>query len=380
MRIKRVGPQKYRLDVRRWVDGVEYRVRETIVGSRAIAKSRGHAIYQEIGERAEGSLTSRNRYLRTCHEVLEYLKANRGYGTMASTFGKLDTDQGRLNHAALADRFPDYLRLLGTETVKSIARRRKGSTVNRYLACARRAYAFALRRGKVPRNPLLAFDYEPEEARDRVLSADEETRLRNTLTRYDSDLYWGARVSLRNDIRAGDLFSLTWENLDRTKPWIHFYPSKTRRKRARETCLPFLEPDVVEYFDRLQREHPDNPYLFPYIRTKAIRGKWGREIGRRVTHIGKRTGYKRHWAWILKKADIRDFHWHDMKHCALTWAMDNGCTERDVKNLGWQYTDAMIDRYYHADASKVLAKFKGKLTGLQTGHFVAEGEKDAVSA
>ena len=61
---------------------------------------------------------------------------------------------------------------------------------------------------------------------------------------------------------------------------------------------------------------------------------------------------------MLEEARIDDFHWHDLKHCAITWMLDNGYTERDLRNLGIQYSPAMINRYYHTDAAKVLSKWK----------------------
>jgi integrase len=75
--------------------------------------------------------------------------------------------------------------------------------------------------------------------------------------------------------------------------------------------------------------------------------------------------FKKHWHLILAAANVEDFRWHDLKHCAITWMLDNGFSERDLKNLGIQYSPAMIDRYYHADASKVSSKWR---TGCSTGN------------
>ncbi len=44
--------------------------------------------------------------------------------------------------------------------------------------------------------------------------------------------------------------------------------------------------------------------------------------------------------------------WHDLKHCSITWMLDNGFSELDLKNLGIQYNAQMIARYYHRDADK----------------------------
>ncbi|MBD3242011.1 MAG: tyrosine-type recombinase/integrase [Chitinivibrionales bacterium] len=379
MNIREIAPGEWRLDVRHERNGREYRKRVTFRGARRAAEKEYWKVHAELEKRAEarGSLTP--TALRTFGEVLHFYQHHKGYGSMWSTFEKLDADQGKRTHAEIRDCFGDYLLVLGSETCETTGRARKVSTLNRYLQCAKRAYAFAVKHEKVTKNPLAAYDSEPEEARDRVLSANEEKRLLTTLQRTDSYLYWPVYFSLRNPIRVGDLRNLTWRNLDETEPWIHFYPSKTRRKRKRETVLPFLDKPLLDYFDRLKREHPDNPYLFPYIRTRAIREK-GREVGREVVVIRKLSNYKKAWAAILAEADIEDFHWHDLKHCAITWMLDNGYTERDIKDLGIQYTDAMIDRYYKSDAKKVKRKWESGNTGLVAGHFAQTKPKIAVSA
>ena len=166
-------------------------------------------------------------------------------------------------------------------------------------------------------------------------------RLIGVLERSKSYLLWPVKFSLRNPIRKGDLISLTRENLDRFRPWIHFYASKTRNRKNRETVLPFLDDDLLVWFDSLPA---DCPYLFP--RTDGT-GEW-HQLG----------DFKKHWHTMLTEAGIDDFRWHDLKHCAITWMLDNGYTERDLRNLGIQYSPAMINRYYHTDAAKVLLKWK----------------------
>jgi hypothetical protein len=74
--------------------------------------------------------------------------------------------------------------------------------------------------------------------------------------------------------------------------------------------------------------------------------------------------FKKHWRLILIAANVEDFRWDDLKHCAITWMVDNGYSERDLKNLEIQYSPAMVDRYYHADANRVLSKWRA---GCSTG-------------
>ena len=105
---------------------------------------------------------------------------------------------------------------------------------------AKTALSFCIKRGLIDgQNPLSGFSKLPEEGRDRILLPEEEGRLIGTLERNRSYLLWPVKFSLRNPIRKGDLIELTRENLDCFRPWIHFYASKTRKRKNRKTILPF---------------------------------------------------------------------------------------------------------------------------------------------
>jgi len=61
---------------------------------------------------------------------------------------------------------------------------------------------------------------------------------------------------------------------------------------------------------------------------------------------------------MLREARINDFHWHDLKHCAITYMVDAGYTILDLKNLGIQFSEEMVERYYNFSAKKVIGKYR----------------------
>jgi integrase len=259
---------------------------------------------------------------------------------MKPCFHALKKDIGSVNISVLGNKFDEYLQILKREKSPMTKRQRKPATINRYISCAKMVCNFAIKNELLSKNPMVRFSKDTEEERDRVLSDAERLRLLNTLEHNNSYLYWPVYFSLKNPIRKGDLFSLTKENLDMFKPWVHFYARKTRRRRFRETCLPFIDEKLMHYFNTLPA---DCDLLFPNIE----KGEYKKPID-----------FRKHWSNILEEAKIENFRFHDLKHCAITWMLDAGYSERGLKNLGIQFSDKMIDRYYKHDANKVLEQWK----------------------
>lgn len=284
----------------------------------------------------------------TLSELITQYLARRGDGRMRNKFDYLKREIGDAPIAQIAERFDVFLYGIDGrggivhEICPATGRMRKPATTNRYIAVMKMVCSFGVGIGALESNPILRFKQEPEEGRDRVLSPEEERTFLETLEREGSYLLPAVQFALHNPIRFSDLFNLTRENWDEFNGWIHFYASKTRKRRNRETCLVCIDQDTRAWFKSLPS---DCPYLFPKI-TEA--GKW-EQVPARIS---------KHWATMCRKAGIEDFRFHDLKHCGITWMRDNGFTELDFENLGIQYSLAMIRRYYKQDARKAVAKWK----------------------
>jgi integrase len=343
MSISKIGGNKYQVRVRRVIGGKVCNRSAIVTGLEIDAKEVEVRLIRELIE-AEKTRNSSLK-IETFSQALKYYQQHTDASMNRDKpyFDRLNRDLGAVKISRLQDRFSDYWQLLKTERGQRTGNILKPGTRNKILILSKVVLNFCVKRGLIERNPLVCFQKVTEESRDRVLTEDEQRRILSVMRRRNSYLYWAFLFSLKNPIRRGDLFSLQRENLDRFKPWIHFKASKTRKRKNRETCLPFLDETLLEYFDTLPG---DCPFLFPRI---DDRGNWH-----------QLRDPKKHWGKILTEAGIVDFHWHDLKHCAITWMLDNGYTERDIKNLGIQYTPSMIDRYYHHDAEKVLFKWRNK--------------------
>lgn len=350
MSIERTIEGKWRAIARVKISGKVIERRGTTT-SKSAAKLLEETLKQEMRQGSQCSLTV--SAIKTFSDAINYYRdhTEADLKKVDCLFNKLIKDIGNTKITELAIRFSTYWRFLRDDTSFWTGEKLKSSTKNKLLGYSNIALNFCFKRGLIDRNPLLQFNKLPEAPRDRILDENEKERIVDVMRNFgqiypsyqfkESYLLPAFLFSLKNPIRKGDLESLTRDNLDCFKPWVHFYASKTRKVKPRETCLPFLDEYLMNHFKSL----PVNcPYLFPRM---GANGQF-HQLG----------DFKNHWQGILDASKVKDFHWHDLKHCAITWIIDGGYSERDLMNLGIQYSQSMINRYYKNDANKVLNKWK----------------------
>jgi integrase len=341
MSVSKISLNVYAVRVRKNINGKTTGLRSTITGTMLDAKKEEIRLSEELEARIVSSLKSNK--ISTFGDVLKYYLENCDVDTTKAKchYDRMLKDLGNVPVYQLSDRFTTYWRLLKTERSKKTGRLLSDVSKNRLLMYGKIALNFCVRRGLIERNPLLCFDNYDEPGRDRILSQDEILRITNVMKLRKSYLLEAFMFSLRNPIRIDDLRNLTRENIDYFRPWIHFFASKTKKRRNRETCLINLDEDTLNYFRNIPN---DCPWLFY------------RQDGKGNFH--KIGNIHEQWHSILEESGISDVHWHDLKHCAITSMLDNGYSFLDLENLGIQFDTEMIKRYYHFDAGKVLLKQK----------------------
>ena len=133
---------------------------------------------------------------------------------------------------------------------------------------------------------------------DRALSDEEVTAISG-----------GAAQAARRDAESLIL-------VGRNAPYMRFYPKKTRSgKEPRPCILPNIDRALLGYFASVEKEFPDCPYYFPRIRRNKLKGtaKWF-----------KAGNWRKAFSTVCKNAQITDFHIHDLRHEAFTWAKKTG--------------------------------------------------------
>jgi len=301
------------------------------------------------------SLTvSLDRY-STYGSLSDFLTERKPRKSMVHMYGELKREGGRKCNEDFPAWLDEWLQLKRSTPSVITGRPCTEATINRYISVAKTVYNYAVKMGAVTgvrENPLGAFERTKERGRTRVWTPEERRRIFAAMAEHGSYLYWPVYFCQWNPIRRGDLFSLTRDSLDRDGKRVHFYPSKTRGRVDRETFLPFIDAALWKYFDGLPR---DCPYLFP----KLLKGGGWRKVSDPDTHWHTVLG----WTEVKGEGDdvavraVVDFHFHDLKHCAMSWMFSAGYTEVDIKELGIQYSHKMVMRYAHGSVDAIQARW-----------------------
>jgi integrase len=115
-------------------------------------------------------------------------------------------------------------------------------------------------------------------------------------------------------IRAGELYRLTWSDIDEHDRWAVLPVTKNGDSRG----VP-LTDQVLAALKALPRS---DRQVFPFDLTKAWRG-------------------------ALARAEISDFRWHDLRHSAASYLAKSGANSVEIATLLGHRTLGMVRRYAH---------------------------------
>lgn len=219
-------------------------------------------------------------------------------------------------------------------------RQRKPATVNRELCVLSKILALAFDAELIESNPCRRVrKFRTNNGRVRYLTPDEEAKLFEKLQGQE----WVQQIvtmAINTGMRQGEIFDLTWFDVDLPRGVIHIRVSKNGKDRfvpINRTICAMLEglPHTSEY-------------VFPSPRTKE-----------RLVDV------KRRFDLAKSDAGIKDFRFHDLRHTAATRMADCGADAFTLAAIfGWSDV-RMALRYTHATneakrrAVENLVKFNG---------------------
>ncbi len=201
----------------------------------------------------------------------------------------------------------------------------KPATINRHLAFLKHLYAVAIADGVVETNPVKAVKLLKENnARVRFLTAEEEERLLAELEPEDHGI---VLVAIHTGLRQAEQFHLRWDCVDFANRVLTVPRSKSGDARR----VPMN--DLVLETLRVLPSRLKSAWVFP--------------SGTGETPLDARNFYNRIFVPALERANIIDFHWHDLRHTFGSRLAMAGVDLVTIQQLMGHKTLEMTLRYAH---------------------------------
>lgn len=159
-------------------------------------------------------------------------------------------------------------------------------------------------------------------ARTRRFEGDEEQRLM-AATATHPHLSRLIVLALETAMRQSEIVSLSWSEIDLARSVI----KKETAKNGEGRVIPLTE------------------------KAKAVLGDRG--IGKLFPHFPRKA-----WENALTKAKLSDFHFHDLRHEAVSRLFERGMNPMEVSAVSGHRTLQMLKRYTHLKAEDLLKKMQ----------------------
>ncbi len=314
-------------DARRWAQQTEAAIREGRHFKTTEAKR--HTLAEAIERYTKAVLPLKPKSEDTQATQLRYWKDELGYYTLADIT------------PALIAQARD--KLVQTPTLKGKVR--TAATVNRYLSALSHVLTVASKEwGWLQENPLQKVTKMKEpRGRVRFLSDEERTRLLFECKKSDSNcLYTIVVLALSTGARRMEILGLHWRDIDLTRGIITLHETKNGERRALPLAGHAFE--LIQQHSKLR--HLNCNLVFP---SKSLE---------------KPLDIRTPWETALKRAEISDFKFHDLRHSCASYLAMNGASLAEIAEILGHKTLQMVKRYAHlsdAHVSKVVARMNEKI-------------------
>lgn len=242
----------------------------------------------------------------------------------------------------------DFRDKLGSEiTVRSTTR--SGSTINRYMSALSHVFTIAINEWEwITKNPFAKVSRKKESRpRVRFLSDDERVRLLSECKKSSNPyLYMVVVLALSTGARCMEIMSLRWSAVDFNRSVIILHETKNDNRRV----LPLVGHALELIKQHYQNRNTKTDLLFP-----------GRNI---KNPIDLRTPFDK----AMERAEIEDFHFHDLRHSCASYLAMNGASMTELSEVLGHKTLQMVKRYTHlseSHVSKIVSSMNEKIFNNQ---------------
>lgn len=331
IRLKGYPPQratfKRLTDAKKWIQDTESAIREGRHFKTVEAKK--HTVSDLI-----------DRY---CNEYLPNNK-DRTYSDreIKERTQKLIFWRDRIGYLVLADVTPQLI----SEHLETMPQ--SNATVTKYLKNLSHAFNVAVKKyGWITDNPILKVT-TPAQPKGRVRFLDDAEREKLLQACKESKnpvLYPCVVLALSTGMRQGELMGLKWQDVDLQHGVIILHETKNGERRR--VPVSGLALELLKEHAKVRRI--DTALLFP----SKIKPQQPIEL-------------KKAWQTALNKAQIENFHWHDLRHCTASYLAMDGASLAEIAEVLGHKTLSMVKRYAHLSdghVSNVVASMNRKIFG-----------------
>ena len=210
-------------------------------------------------------------------------------------------------------------------------KRLSNATINRYEGYMRSVFSYAVNDLDIlDIHPMKKLKKLPEKnERKRYLDQKEIKKLLNACYTTDYELFLCVLIALLTGARKSEILKLTWANVNLEYKMFYFMDTKNGTDRG----IPiheFLYQELVNYKNNKKVRCLKNDYLFATENNKP-----------REYLISKL------FPKIVKKCQIEDFRFHDLRHTEASWQAMNGTSQPITQKTLGHKSSAMTNRYSH---------------------------------
>lgn len=317
-------------DAKKWAQSTEAAIRENRHFKTTEAKR--HTLAELI-----------DRYIR---DVLPTKKRARDQAQQLTRW------KAEIGSYALSDVTPSLLAecrdKLGNEITVRHTRRSPASVV-RYMAALSHAFTIAVKEwGWLEDSPMRKVT-KPKESRGRVrfLSDDERPPLLKACKESSNPyLYPAVVLALSTGMRYSEIMGLTWDNVDLHRGRAILHETKNGERRA--VALTGHALELLKELSKVRRI--DSNLLFPA----------------KENRLKKPMDLRAPWKAAVKKAELDDFRFHDLRHSAASYLAMNGATLAEIAEVLGHKTLQMVKRYAHLSeghTARVVESMNQKIFG-----------------
>jgi len=286
---------------------------------------------------------------RYCRDILPAKKSAKDQAQQLTWW------KSEIGSYALADVTPSLLAECRDKLGREITVRNKPrspASVVRYLSALSHALTTAVNEwGWLEDSPMRKVT-KPKESRGRVrfLSDDERIRLLKICKESSNPyLYMVVVLALSTGMRQGEIMGLTWDVIDLNQGRAILHETKNGERRAVAITGHALE--LLKELSKVRRI--DCSLLFPSKENAPQKPQ-------------KPMDLRTPWETAVKKAELQDFKFHDLRHSAASYLAMNGASLAEIAEVLGHKTLQMVKRYAHLSeghTARVVQSMNDKIFG-----------------